>query len=305
MHIDPDMATVLAAARLVTPPDYENIPLDQGRAIFEQMAKGWNAPLPDMAAEDLTIAGRRARILRPRPGTLPVIVYIHGGGWCYGSIDSHHRAMRVLARESGAAVLGIDYRLAPEHPFPAALRDVNAALDFIAIEGVRRGLDPARVALAGDSAGANIALAAMIDARASGRGLRTAALFYGCYAPDLETRSNRDFGGGDFMLTTKRMAWYWRNHLGAEPIDTTSLAAPSRADLAGLPPLYLNAAGLDPLLDDSTILAERLTRAQVEFRLDVFPGVVHGFMQMTSRVAAARRAHQAAGAWLAAAFAGA
>jgi acetyl esterase len=293
--IDPDTAAVLAAARATPVPDYQAIPLAEGRRIFVEMARGWNDPLPDLpVARAVSLKGPagalKARLYAPRTeGALPVLLYLHGGGWTFGSIDSHDRFARLLAQDAGIAVLSLDYRLAPEAPFPAPRDDALAALAWI--EGGNAGplVDATRIAVGGDSAGANIALATTIARRDAGQRLRTAVLIYGCYAPSCDSESHRRFGGGDYMLTTPRMRWYWRNYLGRDEA-TISGATPLRVDLAGLPPLYLNAAGLDPLLDDSLELTRRLAAAGVPFRFDLHPGVVHGFMQQTSKVARSRAA---------------
>ena len=302
---DPEMERILERLRALPVVDYPNLPLGEGRAAFAANARPWNEPTPELADVGdvfLKAAGDPvpARLYRPTlgdPETL--VVYVHGGGWTFGSPDTHDRTVRLLAREADSAVLSVDYRLAPEHPCPAALDDVAAALDAVSGGALGLPLAPGRIALAGDSAGANIALAALIQRRERDAApLAAAALLYGCYAPDFGTGSHRRLGDGAFGLSTERMRWYWQNYLGAEGEATVSLAAPGRASLDGLPPLYLNAAGLDPLLDDTLDLAGRLAEAGVPCRLDIVPGVVHGFAQMTSELAAARDALRDAGAFL-------
>src|SRR5262245_10381251 len=295
--IDPDTATVLTAARAATPPNYEAIPLAEGRRLFHDLGRGWNEPQPPLpVAEIVTLPGPagtlKARLYAPRTGTaLPVLIYLHGGGWTFGSIDSHDRFARLMAQDAGMVVLSLDYRLAPEAPFPAPRDDALAALAWLEQGKAGVLVDPTRIAIGGDSAGANIALATTLARReAGGPMLRTAVLIYGCYAPSCDSESNRRFGGGDYLLTTARMRWYWKNYLGPAGEGAVSGATPLRVNLAGLPPLYLNAAGLDPLLDDTLELARRLAAAGVPFRLDVHPGVVHGFMQQTAKVARARAA---------------
>ena len=306
--VDPDTARILVAARAATPPDYPAMPMAEARRAFAAFNRGCTAPLPDLAEiRELAAPGGagevRARLYRPAATRLPVVVYLHGGGWTFGSVDTHDRMMRLLALDSGCAVLGIDYRLAPEHPFPAAQEDALAAIAWLAAGGAGDAVDAARWAVAGDSAGANLALAVMLARRDSGQAMpRTAALFYGCFAPEFDTPSNRRFGDG-YVLTTERMRWFWANHLGAERVDTASLAAPGRAPLHGLPPLFLNAAGLDPLLDDTLALAARLAHAGIPYVLDAVPGVLHGFLQHSREVRAARAALARAGAHLAAALA--
>lgn len=300
-YVDREMARILAA----TPPavDYAAIPIAEGRRIFEHGHLAWSAPEPPVAQiRDCEIRGPagslRLRLYqndtRPRR---PAVLYVHGGGWTFGSLETHDRIMRVLARESGAVIVGVDYRLSPEHPFPAGLDDTLAALTWLETGGAGDAVDRTRLALAGDSAGANLALAALLRRKTAA--LRTAVLFYGCYVPEFDSASHRRCGGGAFGLTTERMRWYWKNFLGREPLETTSMAAPGRADLQGLPPLYLTAAGLDPLLDDTLALARRLADAGVRYRLDVFPGVVHGFLQMNRELAMARTSLSAASRYLA------
>jgi acetyl esterase len=295
--IDPEMAAILAKAP--PPVDYATMPIAEARRVFENGHGAWHEPRPPIAEiRDFKIAGPAGplplRLFRndtkPRR---PALLYLHGGGWTFGSNETHDRIMRLLAQDSGAVVVGVDYRLAPEHPYPAGLDDALAALDWLTSGGAGEAVDPKRLALGGDSAGANLALAALLRSRAPA--IRTAVLFYGCYAPEFDTPSHRRNGGGAFGLTTARMRWYWGNHLGRESTATTGLAAPSRAALEGLPPLYLNAAALDPLLDDTLNFAGRLAAAGIRYRLDVFPGVVHGFLQMNRDLAVARTALAAAG----------
>jgi acetyl esterase len=304
IYIDPAMAAILERGRADPAPDYTKLPLAEGRATFERFAAGWNQDPPVIAERlDLTVPTRwgamAARLYRPSPEHgLPLVIYVHGGGWTFGSIRTHDRAMAHLALEGSFAVLGIDYRLAPDHPYPAAIDDVAdtlAALDS-GILGER--VDTSRLGISGDSAGAGIALGALLDPALRER-ISAAALFYGCYAPVFDTASHSAFGGGDFQLTTARMRWYWRNWLGALADDSVTPATPARCELAGLPPIYLNAAGLDPLRDETFDLARRLAEAGNDCRIDLFAGVCHGFMQMASRLPAARRAHRAGAEFLA------
>ena len=301
---------ILARARAAPPIDYAAMDMADARALFDRNNAYWNRePVPLHAVRDIEIPGpagaMRGRIYRPSAATgLPVLLYVHGGGWTFGNVDSHDRCMRLLAAESGAVVIGFDYRLAPQHPFPAAMDDSVAALDWIRGTGPSLGLDPRRIAIGGDSAGANIALATLVAQRDAGApALAGATLFYGCYAPIHDTDSHRRFGAGDFILSTPRMRWYWRNYLGDLPEDTTALAAPLRADLRGLPRLFLNAAGLDPLLDDTILLAGRLAHAGTPYTLDLIPGAVHGCMQQTSEVPEAAASLSRAAAYLAGVFA--
>jgi acetyl esterase len=295
--VDPETQTILDRVLAAPAIDYTAMPIGEARRLFGEYNAAWNQPQPPIGeTKEFTIIGvagpMRTRLHRPTLDTsLPVIVYVHGGGWTFGSVDSHDRCMRLIALASGAAVLGFDYRLAPETPFPGPLDDGLAALAWVQREGRDHGIDPTRVAVAGDSAGANLALAMMIACRERKLPMpRTAGLIYGCFAPIFDTASHRRFGDGSFILASSRMRWFWRNYLGTLPETTDALAAPLRGDLRGLPPLFLNAAGLDCLLDDSVLLAERLAHAGVAYEFDFVPGVVHGFFQHTNAVTRSRRA---------------
>ncbi|WP_342359640.1 alpha/beta hydrolase [Terrarubrum flagellatum] len=303
-YIDPAMQPILDAARAAPPVDYRSMTMADARALFDRNAAPWNVGRPDVQTiSDLQISAAPqaipARLYRPASGVLPVIIFVHGGGWTFGNIETHDGAMRWLAIESGCAVLGVDYRLAPEHPFPAPMDDILAALSFVEKGGLGAEIDASRIALAGDSAGANLALATLLARRDRKEKLpRTAALFYGCYEPLATSESHRAFGDGSYLLSTVNMNWYWGNYLGPNAASPDPTAASSRANLAGLPPLYLNAAGLDPLCDDTLTMSRRLAAAGIKHRFDHFPGVVHGFLRMARELPAARDALRAAGQYL-------
>lgn len=269
----PEMEPILAEIRAVPPIDYANIDIDRARTMFNAAAGAWNTPLPAMPAEDALLGGVPCRVLNARDGGA-VVLFAHGGGWTFGNPGTHERTGRLIAQQAGVQVVMVDYRLAPEHACPAALDDMAA----VAAQFPGRPL-----VLLGDSAGANIALGAALS------GVRAAllSLVYGCFAPIFDTASHRDCGDGSFGLSTERMRWFWDNWQG-EAHDPR--AAPLHADLAGLPPVHMIAAGLDCLRDDSVLMAGRLAAAGVPYRLDSIPGVTHGFLQMSSRLAPARDA---------------
>ncbi len=307
--MDPAMARIFAAMQLVPKIDLRALPTAEARQTFiaQQVPWAW-CPHPLKEIRNLTIPGpagpMRGRLYLPEGGDArPVVVFAHGGGWTFGDIDTHGGTMHWLAAASGCAVLGFDYRLAPEHPFPAGHEDTLATIAFVRSGGLGPDCDGARIALAGDSAGANLSLGAMLALRdGAGPQVDTACLFYGCFGPDFNTESHRE-NGTDYGLTSDMMRWYWANFLGAFTDKTAPAAcAPLYADVAGLPPLYLNAAGLDPLLDDTTILSARLARAGVRHRLDIFPGVIHGFLRLARELPLARTALDAAADHLCATF---
>lgn len=301
--IHPQMARILAGFAAAPGVDFKTLPIAEARASADAGSIAWNEGAPAIPARDLAVTGAagalRGRLYHPQPGTtLPVIVYVHGGGWTFGSVDTHDGTMRHLATASGCAVFGFDYRLAPEHPYPAPLDDTLAAIAFALQGELGPDVDARRWALAGDFAGATLALSAMIHRRNTGLTLpATAVLFYGCYAPDFETGSHARFGEG-YILTTANMRWYWRNYLAAAFEAPSTLAAPLHADLAGLPPLYLTAGGLDPLADDTLRLAERLAAAGCAFRHDHVPGVIHGCLRMSRELAPAQAMIDAGAAYI-------
>lgn len=299
---NPEMAAIMArlAAEDGHLPDPTTVPAAEGRAQAEAGNVRWNRDLPPMATAELTLPGgaapRPARLFRPSSAR-GAILYIHGGGWAFCSLDTHDRAMRCLAEATGMAVIGIDYRLAPEYPYPAGLDDAAAAW-----RALPEGLGLAGpLGVSGDSAGANLALALMLREQEAGRRLPDfGLLFYGVYAVDHETDSHRRFGPGGYGLTTTKMIryrdWYAPDPAAWDQPAVSPLAAPDAA-LRALPPLYLNAAGLDPLLGDTLALRDRLHGLGRADPVRVHRGVIHGFMQMTSALAEARTAFAEAGAW--------
>uniref|UniRef100_A0A9E8CSF6 Alpha/beta hydrolase n=1 Tax=Bosea sp. NBC_00436 TaxID=2969620 RepID=A0A9E8CSF6_9HYPH len=301
--VHPQMARILAAFAAAPGVDFKTLPITEARTTADAGSIAWNEGAPDVPAREIAVrvdgASLRGRLYHPKPGTtLPVIVYVHGGGWTFGSVDTHDGTMRTLAAVSGCAVFGFDYRLAPEHPYPVPVQDTLGAIDFALRGELGPDVDVRRWALAGDSAGATLALAAMIRRRDAGFALpATAALFYGCYAPDFDTGSHARFGEG-YILTTANMRWYWRNYLGPDFDAPPVLAAPLAADLTGLPPLYLTVGGLDPLVDDTVRLADRLAAAGVAFRYDHIPGVIHGCLRMSRKLAPAQAMIDAAAAYI-------
>src|SRR5215213_4805717 len=221
--------------------------------------------------------------VRSKPS--PALVFVHGGGWTVGSIDDFDSSIRRLANSSGLLVAAMDYRLAPENPFPAGLNDVIAIVKWIKENGVSIGIDPNRIALGGDSAGANLALASAIALRNEGQGdaLRALYLLYGLYTPDKNTESMQLFGNGEYGITKTQFQWVM-NLTFQRPEDWSNpLAFPILDNLTGsLPPIYIAAMGLDPLRDDSILLADKLKLVGQEHYLSIWPGVAHGALSLMS-----------------------
>jgi acetyl esterase len=248
---------------------------------------------------DTTIAGVRARIHIPvaTPG-LGALLYLHGGGWTMFSIDTHDRLMREYASRSGAAVVGIDYSLSPEAKFPVALEEVVAALGWLAREGPAIGLDPVRLAIGGDSAGANLAVAAALRVRdARGPALRAMLLNYGAFGPEAGESFVR-YAGPRYMLTPEEMQFFWDAYTSGPADFSDPLVAPSRADLHGLPPAFFCIAACDILADTSRAMAARCAAAGVPCEVRTYAGATHSFLEAVSIAPLADRALTEAATWL-------
>jgi acetyl esterase len=251
-------------------------------------AAGRKRPLP--AVNDLAIPGPAgmipARFYEP-PGmgieNRPLIVYFHGGGWTIGDLDTCDSVCRFLAANVPAAVLSVDYRLAPEHPFPAAVEDAFAAYRWAAVESARLGIDPDRIALAGDSAGGNLAAAVCLLSRdEEGPDPAMQALIYPVTDTVGGQRSRDTFARG-FLLTKADMDWFERHYLPGGTDHADPRVSVLRADgLAGLPPAYVTTAGFDPLRDEGEAYAARMQEAGVQVDLRRHPGLIHGFANMTA-----------------------
>ena len=286
-------------------PDAMTLDAAGARSLAEETNARWNTDLPPLEEArslivpenaELDTPAQRARLYRPS-GARGLILYVHGGGWANCSLKTHERAMRVLAIGTGMSVIGTDYRLAPEHPFPRPLQDCVAAWRSLR-EMADLRFDGGPMAVAGDFAGANLALGLMLHEHAEARPLPDfGLLFYGVYFDGGTSPSHRAYGDGRFGLSTAKMNRYWDWYVPEAADRRNPLAVPLGAPddvLRALPPLFLNAAGLDPLLSDTLALAERLNALGRKDRVRVHEGVIHGFMQMTAALAEAKAAHRAA-----------
>jgi acetyl esterase len=266
-------------------PDLTQLPPAAVRLAFEQMSPA-REPEPVARAEDRTLPGPAGeipvRIYAPESrGPLPAIAYFHGGGFVLGGLDTHDGTCRALANASGAMVVSVDYRLAPEHRFPAAAEDCYAALRFLGERGAELGADPRRLAVAGDSAGGNLAAVAALCARERrGPVLRFQLLVYPVADHRFDTPSYRDNAEG-YFLTAAMMRWFWGHYLERAEQGDDPLASPLRAkDLSGLPPALVVTAEYDPLRDEGEAYAARLREAGVPTELRRYAGQIHGFFSM-------------------------
>jgi len=259
---------------------------------------------PDVAVvRDVAADGVGCRLYDPRGGAgAPVAVFLHGGGWCLGGLDTHDALCRHLAARSGCAVLAVDYRLAPEHPWPAAVEDAEAAIGWLRREGAGLGVDRGRTALVGDSAGG--ALAAVLARRARDAGLphRAQVLVYPVIDPAMAAPSYAEYANG-FGLTAEEMAGYWAAYLPDPANRAHPDAAPSSAGaLAGLPPALVLTAEHDVLRDEGEAYALALAEAGVRSVLVRYLGVPHGFVRALALFDAAPVAADQAAAFLAGAL---
>jgi acetyl esterase len=225
----------------------------------------------------------RARVYVPKgvpSGALPILLYLHGGGWASGDLDTHDVMVRSLANASGAVTVALEYRLAPESPFPTGLEDCYAALTWIAKNGASIGGDPDRIAVSGDSAGGNLAAAvALLARKRSGPRLSALLLLYPNVGNSTETGSWKALGTGGFP-TIVGMHEALDRYLPANgPTPLDPLVSPLQADLHGLPPALVIVGGRDPLKDEGHAFAEKLRAAGVTSGYIEYPGAIHGFVQ--------------------------
>ncbi|MFI9045867.1 alpha/beta hydrolase [Streptomyces sp. NPDC053427] len=291
-------------------PDPARGPLDAGSL---RRASGAGAGRPvraGVAAVDRSIPGPPGapalpvRIYRPTadtPGPRPLLVFFHGGGWVMCDLDTHDGLCRELALRSGASVMSVDYRRAPEDRFPAAAEDAYAATEWAFARAAELGCDPGRVAVGGDSSGGGLAAAVALMAR--DRGSRPPAaqlLLYPALDHRLAGASATDYATG-FFHTTAHMRWYWEQYLGPDGDPAHPYASPGLApDLTGLPPALLVLPECDPLRDEGRAYAGALRAAGGEARVDEHGGTFHGFLGALGHLPAADLAVEAAGEWLAA-----
>ena len=212
----------------------------------------------------------------------PLLVYYHGGGWVIGDLETHDGVCRFLAAAAGLAVLSIDYRLSPEHPFPAAIEDAWDAFAWAKAQGAELGIDPARVAVGGDSAGGNMAAVVSLRGRDEGRAPAMQLLIYPVTDSADDPRSRNLFADG-FMLTKADMDLFEGYYVGpGTDINDPRISVFKAPDLSGLAPAYVATAGFDPLRDEGEAYAIRMQDAGVPVALKRYPGLIHGFANQTA-----------------------
>ncbi len=314
MEFDPDVLRYFDAVKALGLPPVSDLSPGEARALYREGGRRNGGPPREMAeVRDLAAPGPGGaiplRLYRPRGAPergAPALVFLHGGGWVIGDLDSHDGVCRRIADEAGCLVVAVDYRLAPEHPAPAAAEDATAALHWIAGHAHEIGADPARLAVGGDSAGGSLSAVAAIAASEMAVKLCCQILIY----PSVDNRSappdypSRAVNRGVPPLTPEVLAWFTGHYLPEprlrEDWRQSPIAAP---DLSGLPPALVIVAERDPLHSEGLAYADALEAAGVEVRRHDVPGMIHGFITMGGVMAAAGPAFAAIAAELRARFA--
>jgi len=303
MPLHPVAAKMIADSKTSGRPNAHLLPVEQARANFESDFGG--LAKPDIAeARDVQIQVRdgviRGRLYRPTThGVLPLVVYLHGGGWLLGSIDSHDAITRKLALASGCAVLSVDYRRGPDRRFPTAVHDTVDAIAWAKVNADALQIDADRMAIAGDSAGGNLATVACLVLRDAGEPLpMLQVLAYPVTTCDLDAGFDMTWEG--HILYRDEMQWHQDNYLASPDQTRDPLVAPSVAELRGLPPALILIAECDPIRPQGVIYAEALRSAGVEVEVYDAPTLVHGYFGLDELFPEAEEAMALAGDRLAA-----
>ena len=285
---------------------------DQARAEYLRRTERVRADVDIYRVEDRQIPGPvqpiKVRIYTPQASqeqaSLPVLVWYHGGGFVIGDLDSHDSACRALANQTECLVVAVDYRLAPEHKFPGAVEDCEAALHWVAAHATELGGDPGRIAVGGDSAGGNLAaVVALLAREKGGPKLCFQLLIYPCVAPEPETPSHHQFAEG-YLLTRKTITWFFKQYLRSSKDTLDPRYAPlEEKDLSSLPPSLVIVAGFDPLRDEGVDYAKALIDAGNKVTLSNYEGMIHGFYLMGGMIDKANQAIEESARHLKEAFA--
>jgi acetyl esterase len=306
MPLAPALQEYLAPINAMDAPGIDTMPVETARELGNAgVSLGAGPPAPVVEVTDHTIPGPAGdipvRVYVPGGAApFPVVAYFHGGGFVLGNIETHDRIARRLCRASNALIVSVDYRLAPEHPFPAALDDCMAATHWLADHAAELRGDRARLAVAGDSAGGNLAAAIALASRADdGPGLAAQVLLYPVTDAACATPSFIQNAEG-YLLSAAAMRWFWEQYLGPDGDPDSGYASVLRApDLAGLPPALVITAEFDPLRDEGEAYAEHLEEAGNDVTVHRYDGMIHGFVGMDDVVDDAEAAMAEIGAFLA------
>ena len=306
MPLDPQAEAHLDRMRELGVPGIGELPPEEARSTQDEAAAVVFGPVPDVSFEDRELPGPAGpmpvRVYRPGDEPAPVFLYFHGGGWVLGGLNTHHGVCATLAQQAGCVVCSVDYRMAPEHRFPAAVDDAWAVTTWAAEHADELGGRPGALAVGGDSAGGNLAAVCALKARDTGLPLALQLLVYPVMDADLETSTYREFAEG-YFLTAYAMRWFWDHYL-PEGDRFQPDASPLRADdVSGTAPALVITAEFDPLRDEGEAYARRLEEAGVPVTLSRYDGMIHGFFRMPAVIDRANDALAEASAALRAAFA--
>jgi acetyl esterase len=280
--MDPQVQEFLALANASPQPPIDTIPVVVARRMFAN-AKMLFQPMVEVGrVEEWSLAnGVRLRVYHPPGGgdtARPGILYFHGGGWVLGDLETHDTLCRQFAISASAVVIAVDYRLAPEHPFPAAFDDAWESLRHVRSHANELGVDPRRIAVAGDSAGGNLAAAMALKARDTGQeAIAFQCLLYPVMDCGCDTPSYHEFAEG-YGLTRARMRFFWKSYLGEREGDDPFLSPLRASSLRGLPPALVVTAGCDVLRDEGEAFSNRLRADGVSVESMRIDGVIHGFI---------------------------
>jgi len=282
--LTPRMAGVLERIRRANRPPFHSLTPREARIAYRMGAEILDlprAPLPRV--EDLDVAGRPARLYAASNEKLPVLLYLHGGGFTIGDLETHDSLCRQLALRSGAAVVALDYRLAPEHRFPAAVDDAWAALAWLHAQAATLGLDGSRLAVGGDSAGGTLAASAAFFARDRGLPLLLQLLITPGTGSRADTPSHRLFANG-FLLDAASIDWFFGHYIDRDQRHDWRFAPLEADDHTGLAPACVVLAECDPLVDEGVAYADTLRAAGVAVQLELYRGVTHDFIKMGRQI---------------------
>ena len=304
--LDLELKTMLDQVAAAGAPDLGDLPPEAARPLYRQILTAGDLPPADVKTEDRQIPGPvgplPARVYTPRVEAHDaggLVLYCHGGGFVVGDLDTYDSVCRSICQDSGCVVVSVDYRLAPEHPFPAAVEDCQAALAWVAVHAAELGGDDQRIAVCGDSAGGNLAAVLALLAREKGPAVRYQVLIYPVTsAMPGDLPSHQTFGEG-YVLSLNTMRAWTTYYFGSSGRAPDFRGAPLlENDLSGLPPALILVGGYDALRDDGVAYAKRLIQAGVPATLVEYSGLSHGFINMAATLSGGRLALNQVGAAL-------
>ena len=309
MSLDPQAKALLDSAEQSGASPFNAYPAAEARAIYDQaseLVKG--TPPNPFSIEELSIPGLAGNIpiwiYRPNDSeSLPLLIYFHGGGYTIGSLKSHDNVCRALCVKSGCIVASVDYRLAPENKYPAAVEDAWSATKWLSQNTESIGVDIKKIAVGGDSAGGNLAAVVSLLAKESGSPqIAFQLLIYPCTDMTCSFDSHKTFGKG-YRLTNELITWFYNHYFSADDDIKHWKASPLNADdLSGLPPALVISAGFDTLQDENRAYAEKLMQAGITVKHSHYEGMIHGFITMPGALDKAKEATNECAAELKRAF---